>query len=881
MASYDTSIRVNTKVDASGLKKVESGLNDVVKSANKLMSALGVGIGIAGLVKLGKEAVELASDIQEVQNVVDVAFKDMSYKMEQFADTCIQQFGLSKLSAKQMGSTFMAMAANMVPSMEKASDMAIALTGRAADMASFYNKTAEETATALKAVFTGETEVLKQYGVIMTEANLQEYAYQKGIKKKISAMTQAEKVQLRYNYVMEQTALAADDFERTSDSWANQTRILSEQFKELLSILGSGLITVLTPVIKGVNQLLSQLIAVANTLGTILSKMLGISSVQVSASGSGAADAYDAATESVDGYTDAVKAADKANKGAVSSFDSLEVINKSASSDSGGSGISAGGSVPLKIEESEGTKSTSALDELFEDLIEKANELKDIFKVGFFDGLGDFEPQIENIKKSLEFIKTSLVGIFTDPEVLTSAYGALEKIVYAAGQITGAYASIGTTIAQNLLGGISMFLEANEDDIKQNLIEMFDIVGELADIKGEFATAFADVFSVFGDENGQSVTGHLIGIFSTAFMEISLLVSNFAVDIVQMICQPFIDNSDGIKTALDGFLGSLSEVLATIEEGLKNTFDKFSEVYDTKIEPFFTSVEKGLSSLLTSFLEFWNGNIQPLLDEWADKTDTLWNESIQPMLDNFITLVGEISDMLTVFWENVLLPLITWFIENVLPVIVPILEGIMDAFFETLASITEVIDGIITTISGITEFLTGVFTGDWEKAWNGIVKIFEGIQSSIKNVINGILSAVESLANGVVDGINMVIRAMNKLSFDIPDWVPELGGKTFGFNLNELGKVSLPRLANGAVIRGGNPFAAILGDQPLGQTNVETPVSTIEDAVARGMEKHGGVGDLTVNLNYDGETFARLALHDILNEMQRQGYDIDILGGTV
>ena len=341
----------------SAIKRIRQGISSLlgssrkmdsaVKSMNQTMSSflgsLGMGLGIAGFVMLGRQAIETASDIQEVQNVVDTAFGAMTYKMEKFADTAITQFGISRLSAKQMGSTFMAMGRSMVSSMEVASDMAVALTGRAADMASFHNKTAEETATALKSIYTGETETLKEYGVVMTEVNLQEYAYQKGIKKKLAAMTQEEKVMLRYNYVMEQTALAAGDFAKTTDSWANQTRILSEQFKELLSVIGSGLIVVLTPVVRFLNTILTQLIAIAKQAGAILSKLIGISIPTVDA-GKLAGELADAAV-GADDLAEGVEAAGKAADKALAPFDDLNVLGKD-SQGSGAGGSTGGFQVP-------------------------------------------------------------------------------------------------------------------------------------------------------------------------------------------------------------------------------------------------------------------------------------------------------------------------------------------------------------------------------------------------------------------------------------------------------------------------------------------------------------------------------------------------------
>ncbi len=889
MANYDTSIRVNTKVDASGLKKIESGLNQLVGNANKLAntlaSGLGIGLGVAGLMKLGKEAIDLASDIQEVQNVVDTAFKDMSYKMEAFADTCIEKFGLSKLSAKQMGSTFMAMAANMVPSMEQASDMAIELTARSADMASFYNKTAEEAATALKAVFTGETEVLKQYGVIMSEINLQQYAYQSGLNKTLKEMTQAEKVQLRYNYVMEQTSLAAGDFEKTSDSWANQTRILSEQFKELLSVLGSGLIMVLTPAIRGLNQLLSYLISIANALGTIMSQLFGISSVEITAGGADAAEAYGTASESVDDYTDSVKQADKANKKSLSSFDSLEVINKSSSTTgSAGVGTSAplfSGVTPITTKTGAEENTASNLEKTIDALIDKAEALAGLFQKGFDIGSGNALEGLKDIYNSLNGIAKSMMELIMDADIQGAVSGWFDRIITAAGQITGSLVSIGVSATQNLLGGMERYLDENASRIKDYIISILDISGNIAEMTADYSSAIANIFSAFGEENGQILTANLIGIITNASMGIIELTAKLAEDMTNVLTKPFIDNQGEFKTAVEGFLSVSASACASFKEYVDHAFATLDEVYDKNFAPFFDSVADGVSRLTQAFLIFWNENVQPLLDRWAVRFDELVNNSLQPMADYAILTLGEIADMLMVFWENVLIPLIDWINNNILPVLLPILDGLVEKFFVTKEMLAEIIMGIIDRISGITQFLTGVFTGDWQKAWDGIVKIFSGIQRSIKGIVNGIIGILEALAHSVVQAVNVVIRAINSLSFDIPDWVPEYGGKSIGFNIPELTTVSLPRLANGAVIRGGNPFAAILGDQPLGQTNVETPVSTIEDAVTKGMERYSGNRSMTINLNYDGETFARLSLPDILAEMDREGYDVDVLGGTV
>lgn len=413
MAQYDGSIRINTQLNTrdferssmnltSSMNRIGSSLNRITtsfgrrfeRSSNNILSgikriesslggiisSLGFGLGIAGLVALGKQAIDTASDIQEVQNVVDTAFGSMSYKMEEFAKTSVKQFGISQLSAKQLGSTFAAMGRSMVGDLGKATDMAVALTGRAADMASFYNKSAEETATALKSIYTGETETLKEYGVVMTQTNLQEYAAAQGINKKISAMTQAEQVQLRYNYVMQQTSLAAGDFAKTSGSWANQTRILSEQFKELLSVLGSGLITVLTPVVQFLNTILGQLIAMAKQIGAILSKLFGISvpiasaakgTTGIASGMSDAADSMDSAAGSAGDLKKGVEKAGKAAQKSLAPFDKLNVLAKetaSSSSDKGDSG-DGGGSIDIPtVDMSEAKETEGAIEKIKTDI---------------------------------------------------------------------------------------------------------------------------------------------------------------------------------------------------------------------------------------------------------------------------------------------------------------------------------------------------------------------------------------------------------------------------------------------------------------------------------------------------------------------------------
>lgn len=301
--AVDGYLNFDTRISTKGFSKGVDSMNGMLK---KLASTLAATFSTAAIIKFGKECLNVASDMQEVQNVVDTAFGEMAYKMEQFAETSVKLYGISRLAAKQTGSSFAAMASGMGLAAETAADMSISLTALSADMASFYNKKQEDVQIALSSVFTGETETLKRYGILITEINLQEYARQQGITKSIRNMTQQEKVMLRYNYVMQATALAQGDFARTSGSWANQTRILSEQWKEFMLIVGNALMQVALPAVKRLNDALSSLISYADGAYHALANFFNWQAIETNAA-AGITTEIGAAVEEQNALTEAAK----------------------------------------------------------------------------------------------------------------------------------------------------------------------------------------------------------------------------------------------------------------------------------------------------------------------------------------------------------------------------------------------------------------------------------------------------------------------------------------------------------------------------------------------------------------------------------------------
>lgn len=202
-----------------------------------------------------KESISIASNIQEVQNVVDVTFGDAASRIETWADSARTQFGLTELQAKQYASTIGSMIKSMGIAEDQVYDMSTAMAGLAADMASFYNLDFDVAFQKIRSGISGETEPLKQLGINMSVANLEAYALSQGITKSVEKMSQAEQATLRYNYLLSVTADAQGDFARTSDSYANSLRKLETNVDTLKSHLGEMLLPVVNDVVSAVNSL--------------------------------------------------------------------------------------------------------------------------------------------------------------------------------------------------------------------------------------------------------------------------------------------------------------------------------------------------------------------------------------------------------------------------------------------------------------------------------------------------------------------------------------------------------------------------------------------------------------------------------------------------
>ena len=543
--------------------------------------------------------------------------------------------------------------------------------------------------------------------------------------------------------------------------------------------------------------------------------------------------------------------------GALAAFDDLNVLQKN---DSGGSGSSTAG---MYEEVQVSDKMASKLGKV-KDL---AKQIKEELSVGWkkaFEKLG-IDGQVQNIRSNLASIKDSFIDIFSAESVKNASGNFAVTFVTSLGTIAASFVSIGATIAQNLTGGIKKYLDDNKDDIKKHLTQMFDIGADILLLAASAAAAFALIFSAFGSDSGQQLTANMIQMFSDVFLSVSAIAAQFADDILHLLLDPFVNNQDDIAIAVQGIIDVLAVFSGTVSDIVGQVGSGFDALYSNYISPFVSNFTDGVSDLLGAFLEFWNNNMQPVLAEWAAMFDDTYQSHLKPMIDAFMELLGVLIEYIQLFWDNYLKAPLQWIIEHVLPMLQPILEDLGKQVKLAVDIIADVITTMIKVIKGVFAILGDLIRGDWKKLWEDAKQIF-------KDIVNGILSIAETMANGLVDAINRMVQSINSIKFDVPDWIPGLGGKSFGgFNIPEVPRVTLPRLANGGITTG-----ATLAE--IGEAGREAVLplekntgwmDALADKIADRMPTSGGTVDASLIL--DGETCGRLFLPYIQNEEVRLG----------
>lgn len=773
-------IALELGIDSSQIVNQLTGAsNKAAKQATSIFSGMGkkiaAGLSIAAFTKFTKDCIEVGSNVTEVQNVVDTAFKDLSGQADQWASNAMTNFGLSELSAKKYMGVFGQMSNAMGITGQAALDMAEDVTGLTGDVASFYNLSTDEAYTKLKSIWTGETETLKDLGVVMTQTNLDQYALNNGFGKTTAKMTEQEKVMFRYQYVTSALSNATGDFVKTQDSWANQTRILTLRFQQLKASLGKGFIALFTPILRGFNNLLAGLQKVADGFASFVQMLTGADvSTSMGSISSDIAGIGDDASSAADNVGDIGSAAKKTAKDIEKSLAGFDQINKLTeptddSSDSSGStgGTSSGiGSVDLVPDVSGSTSNATS-------------------------AISDF---VNKAKKELDKLRKWSVSTFSPS--MSRIWDGLTK---------------------------------NTDTAKKNLASAFNDIRALGPpLLNYFNGPFTNYLVTWVDTNGSILNG-LFDSFNTVFSDVwnkaaYPILANF-VSVGLPMLTDFASQTLSLNgTIFDTFKASWNSLWS---EGVSPAIESISNVWIGLVntmagawnewgEPIFTGIKAAVKTTGDVFLDIWNNMLQPVWENALDVIDRVWSEHLQPLLANFLDFVGEIVTCATTIYNNFIAPVVGFLSELLGPIFIAIFDSIGNKVGVVVGTIADLMNDTITVFKGVIQFIKGVFSGDWEGTWNGIVTAFDGIFSGIADIakgpINMVIGFINGLITGVQSGINAIVRSVNKLSFKVPNWVPGIGGEDFGFHLPEADFSKIPYLAQGGYVKPNTPQLAMIGD---------------------------------------------------------------------
>lgn len=459
VGSATTAMSKEFNLFSGSSKGIKSSSNGIAAAIGKVYATYWLLFRAMGTFR---KAMDISSDLTEVQNVVDVTFGNMKKKIEDFASVSLSQYGMSALTAKGIASRYQAMGVAMGFSQKQMSGMSVELTKLAADMASFYNVEQKDVAKSLESIFTGQTRPMRTYGLDLTQATLKEWALNNGLNANIKSMSAAEKTWLRYQYVMANSQQVIGDFARTSDSWHNQLVLLTGSFQSLGSIVGGSLINAFKPFIQALNAVMLKVIQFAQVVSNALGSIFGWKYE----SGGGIADDFSDAADSADDLAGSTGDAAKNTKKMADNlqgFDKLNVISNRK--DSGGSGSGSGGSSEIGSAgvggqwvsaDSLWEKYTSSIDTLYGlgeyigDVLTKTLKSIDWDKV--YDGAQNFGAGLANFLNGL--ISPQLFG--SVGETIAGALNTVLHFLDSFGE-TFDWVDFGNSIAAGINGFFSKF----------------------------------------------------------------------------------------------------------------------------------------------------------------------------------------------------------------------------------------------------------------------------------------------------------------------------------------------------------------------------------------------------------------------------------------
>lgn len=805
----DGSVIIDTRMDTSGVQNGVSAIRQSFNGLGSVVKKIGILIGgafaIRKLAQFGKECVELGSNLAEVQNVVDVTFTTMSDKVNEFAKNAMTSAGLSETMAKQYVGTFGAMSKSFGFSEAQAYDMSTALTQLTGDVASFYNISQDLAYIKLKSVFTGETETLKDLGVVMTQSALDQFALTNGYGKTTSAMTEQEKVALRLAFVQKQLSAASGDFIRTSGSWANQVRVMQLQLQSLKATVGQGLINLFTPVLKVINTLLGKLATLANAFKSFTELITGKkSSGQTGASGAGlvgtdpmadtadqygdAADNAEKLADATNDTADATKKATKAAKGYLSPLDEINnySTDKSADSSSKVPGATGGLADQMKdavqnVDYGKMAEGETVLDKISKSAEKLAKLLKKLWKP-FQDAwkkegkntIDAAQIALSGIAKLAKSVGRSLMEVWTNgtgTTMLTTMLRIAQNVLKTIGNIASGFAdawnknNVGTQIIQNIADALVVVMQFIERIAADTAtwaanLDFYPLLESISNLTSAFAPILESIGNVLEwiynnivlpmlkwvIEVGLPTVINLVAKVATFLADHQSIVEAFGAALIGAFAAAKIaELASGVIKSASGIATAVKGLIAlmTGTGGIMGGIKAIATAIGTGgIFAIAVGAAIAIGVLLYKNWDEICAAATKLKDWVVEKTREL-SESATRTLSNLKEKIANVWNIIKTSTST------TW------NAIKKTLSGLWNSLKSTAST---VFNAIKTKVVGVWDSVKNKTSKTWENVATFVSNKVEAIKNAITNKFNAARDAVRSAFEGIVDFIKAPIN---------------------------------------------------------------------------------------------------------------------------
>lgn len=764
----------------NGISKTATGMAG--GAFKKLAIVAAAAFSVRQISKFASSTLSLASDLAEVQNVVDVSFKEMASSVSNFAETEAEMFGLSEFMAKKFTGTMGAMTKSMGFSTNEAASMSIELAKLSGDFASFYNLDPEEAFHKIRLGIAGQTEGLQALGISLTQAAVEQYMLTQGVKESFQALSVQEKALWRYNTLMGVSADAQGDFARTSEGWANQVRIMSLRWDTFKAGIGEGLMELFLPVLRTLNTVLTYLIRFAKTFSMIMKSIFGVKQAEVSVAKAAAsiASETDAAAAAQDNLADSTAAAGKAAKNSLASFDKLNIVGQDADAGAGGGG-GEGFDVPSLFDDV-GTDSASALDEAQTNMNKFVDGLRDKFAVAGNIFKKFYENELKPVfgQFSTFFSETVWPGITSSFNVFKTSFTPVF------GKYFKLYASIASDVWKSFKESLPDLLAEAEETFKSLNTLWQEAMAVIGEITGEALDTLRRLWFKWGKDTWDNIWKTVLGIWDTFNQFLNEWVIPIFREGLDWLKRMWDENLRDIVMAIGEFVAKAANFLLDLWNNvLKPIIDWLIKYLGPMVKATFTNIMgvlevvfKFIKGFVQSVLKIFGGLIEFLTGVFTGDWKRAWN-GIKQMLsgvkDFIMNFVNTAINTIRLFATS---------IGRYIKAAVGQIKTIFEPLIKWFGGLWKLIQDVF---AGVGDWFSGIFTG----AKDAIVRVFDQLANAIKKPINA-----------MIDNINALISKLNGLNIRLPKI---LGGETLGFNIPRI-----PKLAEGGIVS--QPTLAMVGD---------------------------------------------------------------------